>query len=381
MAKKTKHKTPTPKVLAKRVRYICDFYFSGDVSAMAADLNFPARTIRRTIDGDKHCSFELLAAISSKGYATAEWLLCGITPLSNVDVDNHCCQFPIKSLHPVFDTAAVAVPLVNRKSTIKKDLKDNSGSSALYFSHAQAIYHARKNNKPVILFFDADFVAAGANDILNKLLTKHYVTAIATTDAGLVADLACARPTASRALVASSVLSTAELALMSGSGLGEAIGRWFWSKNDDIWQSSFAVAHSMQVPATVHANIGFAAHYGFPSHKTNTVGAAIGAGSYVDFLVFTEQVKNLSGGVFINAAANQYGFKLLNAAKDTLKLGGCVINGCTHIDCVPALLSVRSEFEHHIVGNYFDEFAALLVACDSVFGAKNDTNVGSTAKN
>lgn len=384
MAKKAKRKTPTPKVLAKRISYICDFYFSGDISAMAADLNFPARTIRRTIDGDKHCSFELLSAISSRGYATAEWLLCGISPISSGDhafnadgVDNRC-RFPIKSLHPVFDTATVAVPLSTTKQRANKEFDPSACSSSLYLSHANAIYQARKNGKPVIIFFDADFVLSGAGVFLNKLLSKRYITGIATTDTGLIADLQATRPNASAGAIAASVLTTSELALMSGTGLGEAVGRWFWNKDDDIWQSLFAVAHSLHTPATVHATIGFAPHYGFPAHKTNTVGAAIGAGSYVDFLVFAEQIRNMSGGVFINAAANQQGFKLFDAVKSVLNMSGRAIENYVLIDWVPALMAVKPEFDHYIVGDYFDECGALLVACDSVFGAKNDTNVGST---
>src|SRR5947199_2058715 len=80
-------------------------------------------------------------------------------------------------------------------------------------------------------------------------------------------------------------------------GLGEALGRAILEgpfPHRDV--SVLAAAARLGVPVTVHVGIGYDILHQHP----NCDGAALGAASYRDFLVFTESVSRLEGGVLFN---------------------------------------------------------------------------------
>src|SRR4029077_15573993 len=82
-----------------------------------------------------------------------------------------------------------------------------------------------------------------------------------------------------------------------GLGLGEAIGQTILNgnfPNKDI--SVLAAAVRLNVPITVHVGVGYDIIHEHP----NCDGAALGQTSYQDFLVFTESVTKLEGGVLLN---------------------------------------------------------------------------------
>ena len=60
--------------------------------------------------------------------------------------------------------------------------------------------------------------------------------------------------------------------------------------------SIFAAAYRHSVPATVHVGIGYDIIHEHP----NCYGAALGAASYHDFLIFTKTMENLEGGIMLN---------------------------------------------------------------------------------
>ena len=83
-------------------------------------------------------------------------------------------------------------------------------------------------------------------------------------------------------------------------GLGEAIGRAIADDrlpHRDV--SIFAAAVQKRIPATVHVSIGQDIVHEHP----NCDGGSIGAASYNDFLVFTQVIDGLEGGVFLNVGS------------------------------------------------------------------------------
>ena len=86
-------------------------------------------------------------------------------------------------------------------------------------------------------------------------------------------------------------------ATREGIGLGEAVGRAVLDGNmphADV--SIYAAAVRLGVPATIHVSIGYDIIHEHP----NCNGADLGAASYTDFLVFTQSISDLEGGVFLN---------------------------------------------------------------------------------
>ena len=82
-----------------------------------------------------------------------------------------------------------------------------------------------------------------------------------------------------------------------GLGMGEALGRAILEgsfPHKDI--SVLAAGIETGVPITVHVGIGYDIIHEHP----NCDGAALGQTSYQDFLVFTQNVTRLEGGVVLN---------------------------------------------------------------------------------
>ena len=82
-----------------------------------------------------------------------------------------------------------------------------------------------------------------------------------------------------------------------GIGFGEAIGRMIEREKFPYRETSVLAAGArLGVPVTVHVGIGLDIIHEHP----NCDGAATGAASYADFLIFTQSVTRLEGGVFLN---------------------------------------------------------------------------------
>ena len=60
--------------------------------------------------------------------------------------------------------------------------------------------------------------------------------------------------------------------------------------------SILAAGYRLHIPVTIHVSIGYDIIHEHP----NCDGAALGAASYNDFLVFAQQITDLEGGVFMS---------------------------------------------------------------------------------
>jgi hypothetical protein len=106
-----------------------------------------------------------------------------------------------------------------------------------------------------------------------------------------------------------------------------------------------AAAYEMGVPVTVHVSIG----QDIIHQHANCDGAALGQVSYTDFLIYTEQLKNLSQGVVMNfgsaVMAPEVYLKSLSMVRNTARQEGCEIRGFTTLVCDL----------HHLPDNYRHE--------------------------
>ncbi|HSK08685.1 MAG TPA: hypothetical protein VK911_03850 [Vicinamibacterales bacterium] len=176
---------------------------------------------------------------------------------------------------------------------------------------ADRIRTARANGRPVILMLGAHVLRRGAGPLLIDLMQRGLVSHIALNGAGAIHDFELAMIGATCESVARYVRS-GEFGLWTESGginaaaleghrdaigLGEAIGRKIVAESlPHAGTSVLAAGYRLGVPVTVHVSIGQDIVHEHP----NFDGAATGATSYADFLVFTQSVCGLEGGVLLN---------------------------------------------------------------------------------
>ena len=133
--------------------------------------------------------------------------------------------------------------------------------------------------------------------------------------------------------------------LQEGLGYGEALGREIETgdyPHRDI--SVLAAGYRLRVPVTVHIGIGQDIIHEHP----NCDGAALGEASYRDFLVFTQSVANLEGGVFLNYGTAVMGpevyLKALAMARNVAHQEGRKMNRFT--TAVFDLLDLGDDLSH-----------------------------------
>jgi hypothetical protein len=176
---------------------------------------------------------------------------------------------------------------------------------------AQRMVAARERGAAVILMMGAHVLRAGVSHFLIDLMRRGLVTHVAMNGAGPIHDWELALIGATTESVAR-YIRTGEFGLWhetgrmneairhgaaQGLGLGESVGRAiFDGPFPHRAVSVLAAGVSLGVPVTVHVGIGHDIIHEHP----NCDGAALGQTSYQDFLVFTQSVTRLEGGVLLN---------------------------------------------------------------------------------
>lgn len=173
---------------------------------------------------------------------------------------------------------------------------------------------ARRQGRPVILMMGGHAVKLGLSRYLVDLVERGFVTHLATNGAGIIHDFELAASGGTSEDVAKWIArgqfglwrETSRLndvileAANRGEGLGEAVGRVIEEREFPFRLLSIAAAGwRTGVPVTCHVGIGsdiIHAH-------ANCDGAALGAASYTDFLIFAQNVAQLEGGVFLNVGS------------------------------------------------------------------------------
>ena len=176
---------------------------------------------------------------------------------------------------------------------------------------AARIAAARARGTARILMMGAHLLRAGVSRQIIDLIERGYLDHIAMNGAGVIHDYELARIGATTESVARYIRTgefglwreTGELndwvreAAATGLGLGENAGRRV-AESDyphrDL--SVLAAAWRRSVPVTVHVGIGYDILHEHP----NCDGAAFGAASYRDFLIFARSIERLEGGVLLS---------------------------------------------------------------------------------
>ncbi len=185
------------------------------------------------------------------------------------------------------------------------------------FSHPEfrtlidAIQRARRNERPVVVMLGGHPIKLGLSRYLIDLMERGLVTHVATNGAGIIHDFELALVGGTSEDVAKWIKvgqfglwhETSRLndILREGAarseGLGEAVGRVIEEEKFPNRNLSIAAAGwRLSIPVTSHVTIGGDITHSHP----NCDGAALGATSFTDFLIFARSVQDLEGGVFLN---------------------------------------------------------------------------------
>jgi hypothetical protein len=291
----------------------------------------------------------------------------------------------MSSKYRIFDRSALRIlPLADRKHDLEISNWLSLDSETPAFEHsdlkilADRIRTARTNGRAVILIMGAHVLRAGVNRHLIDLIERGFISHIAFNGAGAIHDYELARIGATTESVARYIREgqfglwqeTGELndwireAASLDLGLGEYIGRRI-EESDYPYRdlSVFAAAWRAGVPATVHAGIGYDILHEHP----NFDGASLGKASYRDFLIFTETVRSLEGGVMMNFGSAIMGpevyLKALAMARNvSLQQGEEIRNFTTAVfDLIPIQGDFRKELPKSDPGYYFRPQKTILV--------------------
>lgn len=178
-----------------------------------------------------------------------------------------------------------------------------------------AMHAARVAGRGIVWGLGAHVLKTGLSPVLNDLMARGYVSAVATNGAGIIHDfeLALAGRTSEDVDAAlgpgrfgmaeetATFLNAAiNQGVRSGLGIGQAVGRWLLETSPPHERLSVvATAARLEIPVTVHIGIGTDIIHMHPAAS----GAALGEGSLRDFRYFVSNVARLAGGVYLNCGS------------------------------------------------------------------------------
>jgi phosphoglycolate phosphatase-like HAD superfamily hydrolase len=309
-------------------------------------------------------------------------------------IPNYECREEILSLlfaestgsrYQLFDRGRLRIqPLAQRTHDLHLDHWLPLTAPTPAFTHpdlptvAGRLTHARARGAARILMMGAHVLRSGVNRHIIDLVERGFIDHIAMNGAGAIHDYELARIGATTESV-DRYIRTGEFGLWQETGelndwireaaalslgLGENIGRRIGASrypHKDL--SVFAAAYRSRVPVTVHAGIGYDIIHQHP----NCDGAALGAASYRDFLIFARTVERLEGGVLLNFGSAIMGpevyLKALAMARNVASQEGRTIRSfiTAVFDLVPIQGDHRKELPKTDPGYYFRPHKTMLV--------------------
>ena len=243
---------------------------------------------------------------------------------------------------------------------------------------AARLIAAKQAGAARILMMGAHLLRAGTSRVLIDLMRRGFIDHIAMNGAGAIHDFELARIGATTESVARYIQSgefglwreTGELndwiteAAALGLGLGENIGRRLsisgWPYLD---ASVLAAAYELNIPVTIHVGVGYDILHEHP----NCDGAALGASSYHDFLIFAKTVERLEHGVMLSFGsaimAPEVYLKALAMSRNVAHQEGRTIRNFTTavFDLVPIEGDIHRELTKADPGYYFRPHKTILV--------------------
>ncbi len=289
------------------------------------------------------------------------------------------------SRYELFDRSRLEIrPLGERAHNLQSDNWLTLEDHAPAFEHpdlsavADRLKAARESGAARILMMGAHVLRAGVNRHIIDLLERGAIDHIAMNGAGAIHDYELSRIGATTESVDRYIRTgefglwreTGELndwifeAASDALGLGENVGRRIEASDYPYRHLSvFAAAWRCGVPVTVHAGIGYDIIHEHP----NCDGAALGAASYRDFLIFARAVERLEGGVLLNFGSAIMGpevyLKALSMARNVARQAGRSIKHFTTavFDMVPIHGDYHKELPKTDPGYYFRPHKTILV--------------------
>jgi hypothetical protein len=291
----------------------------------------------------------------------------------------------MQSKYPTFDRSQLLIkPLGERHHDMDIGYVLKLDGPVPEFSHpqlrtvAERLIAAKNRGSARILLMGAHVIKMGASRFVIDLIERGFISHVAMNGAGAIHDYELARIGASTESVAHYIREgqfglwretgdlngiiheAAELSL----GLGENVGRRI-QESDFPYKdlSIFAAAYRNSVPATVHVGIGYDIIHEHP----NCDGAALGAASYHDFLIFTKSMEKMEGGVMLNFGSAIMGpevyLKALSMVRNVARQHGQSIKNFTTavFDLVPIQGDIHHELPKSDPGYYFRPHKTILV--------------------
>jgi hypothetical protein len=243
---------------------------------------------------------------------------------------------------------------------------------------AARLQAARAQGSARILIIGGHVIRAGVNRHMIDLLERGFIDHIAMNGACAIHDFELARIGATTESV-ERYIRTGEFGLWRETGelndwvaeaaelhlgMGENIGRRILESDfahRDL--SILAAAYCLNVPATVHSGIG----YDIVHQHPNCDGAAYGAASYRDFLIFAQSMDRLEGGVILSFGsaimAPEVYLKALSMVRNVAHQHGREIKHFTTavFDIWPIQGDYRKELPKSDSGYYFRPHKTMLV--------------------
>src|SRR6202047_2829124 len=178
-----------------------------------------------------------------------------------------------------------------------------------------AVQRARAGQKGILWGIGGHVIKVGLGPVLIDLIERGFVSGIAMNGAALIHDFEIAIVGNTSEDVDAGISTgqfgmaretgeqlneIAKIAARSGLGYGEAAGQFLTSstaKARYVSSSVLAAAYRRRIPVTVHLSIGADIPHMHPAAD----GAALGAATYRDFLLFCALVKSMDpGGVYMH---------------------------------------------------------------------------------
>lgn len=287
--------------------------------------------------------------------------------------------------YAVFDRSRLVIkPLAERVNDLDLSRFLDLQAPTPPYSHlqlselAKRVVAARNATAARILMMGAHVLRAGVNSHIIDLMERGFIDHIAMNGAGVIHDYELARIGATTESVARYIRTgefglwreTGELndwvaeAAARELGLGENVGRRIESSAYPHKELSvLAAAYRRSVPVTVHVGIGYDILHEHP----NCDGAAFGAASYRDFLIFASSVERLEGGVLLSFGsaimAPEVYLKALAMARNVAHHEGREIRrfATAVFDLVPIQGDIHKELPKTDPGYYFRPQKTILV--------------------
>lgn len=224
--------------------------------------------------------------------------------------------------YPIFDRSQLQLrPLAERVHDFTRSEMLNPGDalpalhSAALDAFVERVLAAHRRGKPLILMHGGHVVKQGLGRLVIDLMERGIVQHVAMNGSGPIHEYELALIGATTENVARYITEgqfglwqetgrlndVAAEAARTGMGLGEAFGRFIAERGLPYSADSIlAAGWRLRVPVTVHVGIGQDIIHEHP----NCDGAAYGAASYTDFLVFTQSLAQLQGGALLAVSSH-----------------------------------------------------------------------------